>query len=425
MVWAAGPSVGEKVKIMTLDGNTLLGDVRSVNDAEILLSTGLGDLMVDREKIRSLEIISSKNEIGSKTYFQKNLVPQKDLPLNQEARWRTIYSAMLLGNGLYGLGVPYVLGIEPSRSDLFAFQLLTFAGGFFGGYHYTREMELPYGRWQFQNTGGALGALSVIPLVVTFGESWSNIDPEGKVALAYVMCMTPYGILKADQLYNKWNLTNGQASLISQSSGWGFFNALGAMALVYGDNPPSSVASIKLNTLAVYGAGLAAPILSKKYFTKTSYTEDDASFIASGFALGYVNAMRSTHMLDIQNVRANVLLFMGIMNGFGYLADKLVENVDLGRGSAKIIGLGTGAALLIRWSIAILLEEEYNNLSTALDLAALNAGWYYTFKRVSKDKGSLSLLNKKEKKISFSLAPAVIELFNKPLPAMSVKLTFY
>ena len=123
-------------------------------------STDLGDIKVGREKIKSLEIISINDKPTRKPLVQNEVSVELDPSLNQEARWRTIYSAMLLGNGLYGWAIPYVFGVSDEETVI-ASQLLMFGGGFYTSYAYTQNMDLPYGRWQFQNSGAALG-LSLI-----------------------------------------------------------------------------------------------------------------------------------------------------------------------------------------------------------------------------------------------------------------------
>ena len=59
---------------------------------------------------------------------------------------------MLLGNGLYGFGIPFVLGVDDGQL-IAASQAFMFGGGFYAAYSYTKNMEIPYGRWQFQSGG--------------------------------------------------------------------------------------------------------------------------------------------------------------------------------------------------------------------------------------------------------------------------------
>ena len=122
-VLCQNPSVGQKIRIITLDGNTLKGDVNLVNDVEIVISTDLGDIKVGREKIKSLEIISINDKPTRKPLVQNEVSVELNPSLNQEARWRTISSAMLLGNGLYGWAVPYVFGVSDEETVI-ASQLL-------------------------------------------------------------------------------------------------------------------------------------------------------------------------------------------------------------------------------------------------------------------------------------------------------------
>ncbi|RPH04200.1 MAG: class C beta-lactamase-related serine hydrolase [bacterium TMED46] len=112
-------------------------------------------------------------------------------------------------------------------------------------------------------------------------------------------------------------------------------------------------------------------------------------------------------------------------SGAGYLADKMITDIDLDRGSARIIALGSGAAFLIRGGIGIALDEEFNDTSILLNLAALNAGWYFTFKTVSKNDNLLTNIGKSKKSISFSLAPSITGSFDRPSPGLSFMMNFY
>ena len=283
--------IGDSVIVTTQDGNALRGVVESEGDNRLVLKTSFGSLPIDLSQISSIKALAA---IEPSQNPQKLLNQQKislKSTLNQEARWRTIYSTMLLGNGLYGWGVPFVLGATDG-TVLAASQAFAFGGGFYAAYSYTKNMELPYGRWQFQSGGAALGGFSLFPLVTMVGiENWADFDKSGKISMLYIMSMIPFGVIQADKKYNEWSLTNGQASVISGSIPWGFANALGALTLAYGESWPDNAVMNRLNALALYGASYSAPFLAKKYIQNKSYTEDDASFIRFSMGLGVFNAV--------------------------------------------------------------------------------------------------------------------------------------
>tara|TARA_B100001113_G_scaffold281731_1_gene236641 strand:- start:760 stop:2115 length:1356 start_codon:yes stop_codon:yes gene_type:complete len=424
---------GDKIKITTVEGNSLTGIVESENETEVYLTTDFGTLTLDRSKIKTLRVLTlSNNILEAGQNEEANTANTKQDPsipsLNQEARWRTIYSAMLLGNGLYGFGIPFVLGVDDGQL-IAASQAFMFGGGFYAAYSYTKNMEIPYGRWQFQSGGAALGGLSIIPLVSMVGpENWSEFDKDGKISMLYTMLMIPYGVIQADKKYNEWQLTNGQASLISGSISWGFANGLGIMSLLYGDDWPDNEIMNRVNVASLYAASYVAPFITRKYIQKKSYTEDDALFIGFSMGLGMLNALSTISLLDMdasENFRATTAVLMGITNGFGYFADSMIKDIDLQRGDLRIISLGTGAAFIIRVGVGILFEGRLpSNIRILFNMAALNSGWYYTFKKVANKNSENSYFEKDKKGMALSLKPIIMNQFHSLVPGIRLQASF-
>ena len=417
--------IGDSVIVTTQDGNALRGVVESESDNRLVLKTSFGSLPIDLSQISSINALAA---IEPSQKPQELLNQQKislKSSLNQEARWRTIYSTMLLGNGLYGWGVPFVLGATDG-AVLAASQAFAFGGGFYAAYSYTKNMELPYGRWQFQSGGAALGGFSLFPLVTMVGiENWADFDKSGKISTLYIMSMIPFGVIQADKKYNEWSLTNGQASVISGSIPWGFANALGALTLAYGDSWPDNAVMNRFNALALYGASYGAPFLAKKYIQNKSYTEDDASFIRFSMGLGVFNAVSTIALFEKDNIRAGVALMLGITNGFGYLANSLIEDRDLKKGDSRIIALGTGAALILRTGFGILFKENSSKLGLLLTMASVNAGWFFTLNKIMDENYKNAYRFKDKKNTIFSLHPIIMNQLNTPIPGMRFQATFF
>ena len=102
-----------------------------------------------------------------------------------------------------------------------------------------------------------------------------------------------------------------------------------------------------------------------------------------------------------------------------------VKNLDLDKGDWRIIGLGTGAAFLVRTGVGVLIDEDGGNSSLILNMIALNTGWYYTFKKVSKNKTSLSYIKSNKHTSSITISPIIMNLSKNPIPGMQIQPTFY
>jgi hypothetical protein len=405
------------ITIELKNGDKISGQVVSETESQITVKTNFGDLDIPKVNIAFIEreITENKNSVNQN-------VP---IELNQEARWRTINSSMAIGNFLYGVGIPYVLGIEDSQSFA-GFRLLMFGGGFYASYVYTRKMDLPMGRWQFQMTGAGLGGFSLLPLMAIVGfDNWGDFDEEGKIAWTYVMAAVPYGIWRADQRYKEWNLTNGQASLISQAPGLGLFNTLGALSLYYGDDWPYSENGARINTILMYSGYLAAPFLAKKYIFDKSYTEDDAYFIGISARVGFANSLLLVNILELDNIRPIWLLMLGGVNGFTYLGDKINHGKDLKRGDGKIIGLGIGASWLVWLGVATIFDMDMDTkLARVIDMATITSGWILTYNWVSKKPNKFSINQVKSNSTYLSLSPSIIASGRGYSPAISLELHF-
>ena len=113
----------EKEIIVDLkNGNKMTGSLIAKTDSTYKLNSEFGELVipiVDVESIYNKIITKSiENNQNSAIASQDNVVKK---PLNQEARWRTIYGAMTIGNTLYGEGIPYLIDLEQTSEQYVGF----------------------------------------------------------------------------------------------------------------------------------------------------------------------------------------------------------------------------------------------------------------------------------------------------------------
>ena len=230
LLTSIGFSQEDQYSIELKNGNTMTGELISKDETNITLKTEFGELVIPKENIQDIIKLDSDNKENSVVITkEKKKLPSQVQELNQEARWRSIYAAMSIGNTLYGMGIPYLLDWDPKDDDqLIGFRFVVFGATYTISSSYTKNMDLPLGRSYLQFAGANLGFYSIVPIVSLIGlDNWNNFDPKGKVALTYSMFSVPYGAITADRFYNKWKLSNGQSYLISLGINLGALNTIG------------------------------------------------------------------------------------------------------------------------------------------------------------------------------------------------------
>lgn len=396
------------------------------------LQNALADSTISSDEASMLETLRISLDISQDQalIIKQNQINNDNLTrdriLNQEGRWWIIYQNMLLGNGLYGTALPYVLGIE-DENVLGGLQLLLFAGGYYTTSSYTKKMDIPFGRAIFQNTGAGLGMFGAYTLIPIIGfENWSDFDPDAKIFLSLQMIAAPLGIWQADKIYRNWNPSDGQAALITGSAGLGAFNTWGVYSFL--TDIPEEFDDVenwlRLGIPLTYGGALAAAYYTNRYVQTRNYTRGDANFVSSGVGLGLFYWLELSALLEPDTYRGNILLGLATINGGVFLADRLVQTVDMTQGDASIIMLGSGASWLAWQGVALLASiETEDDIYRLIDLATVSAGWYFTFKTLSKKRYVQGV--KQTNPWTFSMNPSFIHHPKTGmLPALGLQIQF-
>ena len=420
----------EKEIIVDLkNGNKITGSLIAKTDSTYKLNTEFGELVIpidDVDSINNKKITKSiENNQNSVIVSQDNVVKK---PLNQEARWRTIYGAMTIGNTLYGEGIPYLFNLEQTSEQYVGFKLLAFATSYSLSSSYTRTMDLPLGRSYLQFAGANLGFYSIIPIISMIGlENWGEFDPDGKIALGYTMFSVPYGAILADKTYTKWKLSNGQSFLISLGINLGALNTIGIIQQTdwfdWFEKNPENFA--RWTTSLVYAGALAGGKLAKNIALNNSLiTEGDVAFLNLSMGLGYLNSLLLGYAMDINHYKDQTMLTIAGVNGFLYLADRLNKKYgSLTQGQEKIVGLGAGSAYLAWVGTALITGIDYGERSSRfLDVASITAGWYFSRKNISSDVSSESSFIKNE--MALTINPTLLPQNKTLAPGISINFTF-
>ena len=420
----------EKEIIVDLkNGNIITGSLIAKTDTTYKLNTEFGELVIpinDIDSINNKKITKSiENNQNSGIVYQDNVVKK---PLNQEARWRTIYGAMGIGNTLYGEGIPYLFNWDQTADQYVGFKLLAFATSYSLSSSYTRTMDLPLGRSYLQFAGANLGFYSIIPIISMVGlENWGEFDPEGKIALGYTMFSVPYGAILADKTYTKWKLSNGQSFLISLGINLGALNTIGVIQQTdwvdWSQKNPENFA--RWTTSLVYAGALAGGKLAKNIaLNNSSITEGDVAFLNLSMGLGYMNSLLLGYAMDINHYKDQTMLTMVGINGFLYLADRLNKRYgSLTQGQEKIVGLGAGSAYLAWVGTALITGIDYGERSSRfLDVASITAGWYFSRKNITSDVTSGNSFIKND--MALTINPTLLPQNKTLAPGVSINLTF-
>ena len=420
----------EKEIIVDLkNGNKITGSLIAKTDSTYKLNTEFGELVIpidDVDSINNKKITKSiENNQNSVIDSQDNVVKK---PLNQEARWRTIYGAMTIGNTLYGEGIPYLLNLEQTSEQYVGFKLLAFATSYSLSSSYTRTMDLPLGRSYLQFAGANLGFYSIIPIISMIGlENWGEFDPDGKIALGYTMFSVPYGAIYADKTYTKWKLSNGQSFLISLGINLGALNTIGVIQQTdwfdWFEKNPENFA--RWTTSLVYAGALAGGKLAKNTaLNNSSITEGDVAFLNLSMGLGYLNSLLLGYAMEINHYKDQTMLTMAGVNGFLYLADRLNKKYgSLTQGQEKIVGLGAGSAYLAWVGTALITGIDYGERSSRfLDVASITAGWYFSRKNITSDVSSGNSFIKNN--MALTINPTLLPQNKTLAPGVSINLTF-
>ena len=427
-------SQDNQLTIELKNGNKISGELLNETDSTYSLKTEFGQLEIPKEDISAVTDGSFNNEMKSSTHspFLNSYFKEKNnqSPINQQARWRTIYASMAISNTLYGAGIPYLLNLDQTADEYFGFRLLVFAGSFSLSSSYTKNMDLPLGRSYLQFAGANLGFYSIAPIVSMVGiNTWSDFDPDGKIALAYTMFSVPYGAILADRAYSKWNLSNGQSFLISLGINLGVVNTIGAIQQTdwynWSQDNPENFA--RWATSLVYAGALFGGKLAKDIALKnSSITEGDVAFLNASIGLGYVNSLLLGYAMNLNHYKDQTMLSMLGVNGFLFLANSLNEKYgNLLQGQERVVALGTGSAYFAWLGIALLTGYDLDKRSARyMDVASLTAGWYFSRKNVGSSFSSNNDRFKERNDSYLRINPIILNQNNKFIPGVSFNLTF-
>ncbi len=409
------------INVELKNGNTISGKLISKDENNITLQTDFGELVIPKENILSAEGLGETIGISNKSIEDTDL--QEDVSigvseeiseeLNQEARWRTIYGAMSIGNTIYGGGIPYVLDWDPGDNKTIGFQLIVFGATYYASSAYTENMDISLGRSYMQYAGANLGFFSILPVTSIIGiKNWMEIDPDGKLSALYSMVSVPYGVITADRLYNKWNLNNGQSYLVSLGVNLGVLNTIGLLQQTewvdWAEKNPENF--WRWTSSLTYSGALLGGYLAKNLSLKNpSVSEGDVGFLNTSMGLGIFNSFLLGSMIDFESYKTQTLLSLAGLNGFLFLGNHLNKKYgSLSQGQEKIVMLGMASSYLVWIGCVLLTDFDYSSdAARVLDMASVTGGWYFSRKSLNNQKSVMKFNKNEAEALSLDIYPTL------------------
>ncbi len=362
-----------------------------------------------------------EEDIVVEIHRQVAAAPTSGITFSRAGRRAIIAQNMMLANGLYGWGLPYVLGIA-NAPVVVGLELLALGGGFYFSWQYTEKIDLPEARATFQNIGSLAAMASIYPLMGLVGfDRWAKMDPDGKLTVSYLMVSIPFGIIWSDRLYRRWQPSDGQASAVVSAGLAAGFNAMVGQILLTDNMDDVGEDWLRLNSLLVSGGFIGGGYLGWKYLNRYSITTGDSYFYSFGATMGYLTGLQLAFLLD-SRFKEGLLLVTASIDAGIYAALKLSAPYDMTVGETAIISLGSMAGWASFRGITFILNlDQSATIFVVGDILARLGGAWYTFHRIEPRRVALGA-RQTTGRLSFS--PIVLPSPRGPVPGLNLGISF-
>jgi len=372
----------------------------SVTDSLYLKAyrSALADSVISTEEKALLELIKNRRPITKETQTRRleKTSGSTFLPgVNpRRARWLSLYRNMLLGNALYGFGIPYVLGAE-SPSVYLGSQLLAVGIGYYIGFVKPPQKTYTLAQYYSEMSGLELVVGSILPLYSLAGsDNWDKFDPDRKIFISYMMLTAPLGIKWGQKQYNNLRVTgdlaDGQSMLLHMSLYLGAYEGYKLYVMYFWDtvdDPEREELAKRYFNLAWYsGAALAYFGLRTRVRNHEITSGDAMLFRAAGIeALLVAYHLKRLLKLDLMSERDEVkrdLVDLLTLNGIVYYALRVIEKFNLNLNQAYITQLGGVAGLSAWYGVGYLLKLDFDNpFVRSVSVASTLGGWHWALHR--------------------------------------------
>ncbi|MBN2279734.1 MAG: hypothetical protein JXQ65_04060 [Candidatus Marinimicrobia bacterium] len=413
-------------------------------DEKAILKTLRRSLLLSKFDVKEIE-------------YQVSLAGEK--MLDQSGRWPLVLQNIGWGAGLYGWGIPYMLNVQDEKWYA-ASTLLSFSASFYLTYRYTRTMDIPHPRAQMMRLGSGIGFHYGYSLGKIAGLDF-DFEEGDRSFLGLMMVSVPAGIWIGDQLYQRWQPTNGQSWAITLASAMGAL-ATSSLYNTFNERPDepwcdSYQYDENLGEWIWYDCGsdpeyqkkrknykddlktweraegflyLAAYPLSlyagNKIFGHQEYSFGDATILYQGWAVGMLYSLMLMDLLQIEEEK--IYSVGAIMGGVGsvYLYHKkILGGFDFSLGESILLATGTISGIAFGGAIGIITEAEFEFAEASMILGGI-AGTWITRKILNPDKDGMAFGKIQDFKLSVTpdIQYCPTSSVSSIIPGINIQLNF-
>ncbi len=387
-----------------------------------------GKITVDERVLLDIMVESLLLSSDSSRVWEQSWTPLLGKPLDQSGRWPLVLQNIVIGSGLYGWGIPYVLHAEDGR--WFVGGVMVSAGGaFYLTHKYTRDMEMTHARTQMMRYGSllafryGLGLNTLLDLeAYPDGEDRYGQDPE-TLWMWMLMASVPIGHYGGEYLFDMYEPTNGQAWAWTMWTGVAgvtsrlIYNAMfdyprytvDCDTWPYSDSSPCQEEIDRWEKRKTITELIAYPLgayYGYKITKNKQYTFGDALILMQGWGFGYINTMMIQSILFDDGDEDTFFMVAGLgAIGSVFAYDHYIQKDDFTFGQSTLMLLGSASGTAFGFGSAILLDVRDKEPMLSMALAGYGVGTWFTRKILDvKPDGSLA----QNGSTKMSLLPTVI-----------------
>jgi hypothetical protein len=360
------------------------------------LEIALSDGKITGDERALLNILGGVMSIpaDSSLVLESQLFRPSEPTLDQSGRWPLVAQNMVLGVGIYGWAIPYVLHADDFRWVLGS-EMLSLGAAFYFTHKYTEHKSVTHAQTQMMRYGSLLGLRYGFGLNQLLELDSGDGEKQETLWAWILMGSVPLGHYGGEYLFDRYQPSNGQAwawTIWTGAAGFATRQSFAALSnkpdpADYGDvwfdyNPDYEKALEKWEKqrtvveLAAYPIGIWA---GYRLSHEKDYSFGDALMIAQGWGYGFWNTMMLQGVIN-ENASDENIVMISALGGLGgmFAYDHLVKGYDYSFGQSILMMLGSASGTAAGWGTAVLLDSGDSKPFLISGLIGYGLGTYYT-----------------------------------------------
>ena len=405
----------------------------------------LSDGKIDENEARMLKVLENALGLSSAKVLEIDSLVRVTLPvrINKDGEWLLFVQNIGWGLGLYGWGLPYLLGFE--ERGILAGELMAPFLAYKLTSRLTRDREMNHARAQLIRWGSTIGFRYAV-FLNKMRDFESDDDEFDELTVTMLMLGVPIGSLAGDWVWRRSKPSTGFAFVMTfwAETGATILNTVHSVI----DTEPVFDFSFdsfdftdhekardryerekkswdrKHNLFSAVGYPLGI-WLGHKQFKDRQYSFGDAVLIQSMGVYGWAYGAIFTELIDMdfEDKSAKIIRTAGTVT-FPIIADRYMRGKNYSFGQAVLISSGGIAGGLFTAGVLVVLNVQSDKAYLTALLGGATFGLHYANSRLNVSRESVLTTNSVNQKI-FTLQPAIVGTsVGTHIPALSMNILF-